>query len=375
MKSIPLIIFNVVLSIALVLVNKRIVVVENFRFMTVLTCLHFYASFIGCCIMLAFSLMKYKQVKDYSCVIRIALASLVSIVCMNYSLAYSSVGFYQIAKLFCIPVTIALEKIFGFRQQGFSLILVASLVLLCIGMALIVEQEMDTNIIGLFWTIAGVISTSVAQVFFGPLKKRLDLGALQLLFHTSPFMAVGCFVAVPLLEDTKELYSMKISSGLISMIILSCLIAVTFNNSNYMLLSEITPLTYTVLGHFKTIVIILLGIYFFDSVPSMRMLAGISAALIGVALYTYDVNFGTKRDTLSPSSDDSLRKQTSKQWKPSADDVVASHSANSSPVPNDTSSPGDSNRSRKFTANHFTFPDHGGDERRGDKAVFVDTRV
>ena len=175
-------------------------------------------------------------------------ASLVSIVCMNYSLAYSSVGFYQIAKLFCIPVTIALEKIFGFRQQGFSLILVASLVLLCIGMALIVEQEMDTNIIGLFWTIAGVISTSVAQVFFGPLKKRLDLGALQLLFHTSPFMAVGCFVAVPLLEDTKELYSMKISSGLISMIILSCLIAVTFNNSNYMLLSEITPLTYTVLS-------------------------------------------------------------------------------------------------------------------------------
>jgi hypothetical protein len=90
---------------------------------------------------------------------------------MNYGLAYSSVGFYQISKLFCIPTAIFLERIFNIRQQPLSLATISSLLLITVGMILVIEQELSTNLIGLLWTAAGIISTASAQVFFGPLKK------------------------------------------------------------------------------------------------------------------------------------------------------------------------------------------------------------
>lgn len=67
---------NVISAVALILTNKRIVVVENFRFMSLLTGLHFYFSFIVCCALLMMGTFQYKAVGSYSSLFKICIVSL-----------------------------------------------------------------------------------------------------------------------------------------------------------------------------------------------------------------------------------------------------------------------------------------------------------
>ena len=67
------IVINICLSVLLVLVNKHLAVKEGFRFMAVLTGMHFYSCFMASCLFLALSLIHYKSVNNYSYVFRIAL--------------------------------------------------------------------------------------------------------------------------------------------------------------------------------------------------------------------------------------------------------------------------------------------------------------
>jgi solute carrier family 35 protein E3 len=165
---------------------------------------------------------------------------------MNYALAYASIGFYQISKIFVIPVTLLLEWMFGLGRQEITLTLGGSLALVVLGMFLVVEDEKSTNMVGVMWVALGVTATAVAQVFFAPLKNELKLNAIQLLFHTSPIMTAGCYAFMPLVEDMDALYDIKITTSLVITVLLSCFVAVAFNFNNYVLLSEISPLTYTV---------------------------------------------------------------------------------------------------------------------------------
>ena len=47
-----------------------------------------------------------------------------------------------------------------------------------------------------------------------------------------------------------------------------------------------SPLTYQVLGHLKSIIILTLGIMFYDISPSMKSIFGMILAMIGVIIYT-----------------------------------------------------------------------------------------
>ena len=88
---------------------------------------------------------------------------------MNYNLAYNSIGFYQISKLFCIPTTLIIESIFGLRQQELTYQLLGSLIIILTGMCLVVEQEISIKSNGIIWTVAAVVTTSAAQIFFAQL--------------------------------------------------------------------------------------------------------------------------------------------------------------------------------------------------------------
>ena len=108
-----------------------------------------------------------------------------SIVFMNYCLSQSTVGFYQVAKLFCIPLTLLFESIFGMRQEELTWQLLLSLLIIIVGMTLVIREEISTNWHGFVWGVCGVVTTALSQVFFAPLKKGLGLDSFQLLFHAT----------------------------------------------------------------------------------------------------------------------------------------------------------------------------------------------
>jgi drug/metabolite transporter (DMT)-like permease len=103
-------------------------------------------------------------------------------------------------------------------------------------------------------------------------------------------MTSGSFALVFLLEDTGRLLALPLSPALMGLLAFSCAVAVAFNSTNYLLLGAVTPLTYNVIGHAKTILIVLLGYWFFDSKPSARTVLGIAVAMVGVGGYTFEMH-------------------------------------------------------------------------------------
>ncbi len=281
-------ILNVVSAVGLVLVNKKVVLVDQFDCMTILTALHFYFSFIACSLMLCAGYLQYKSVKNYGSILRIVLGSLGSIIFMNFNLAENSVGFYQISKLLCIPVTLFLEWTMNQRRQKITLYLLISLIMIISGVLCVVVNDVKYTDLGLIWAFFGIICTSLAQIYFSPLQKELDLNSIQLLFHTSPWLTFGSFLVTPLFDHTNKLMQIDITFQLLVDLLLSSMLAFVLNISNYLVLSVSFPITYQVLGHVKTIFIFAGGIMFYDQVPSPRAIVGIIVTIIGVILYSED---------------------------------------------------------------------------------------
>lgn len=281
-------ILNVVSAVGLVLVNKKVVIVDQFDCMTILTALHFYFSFITCSLMLCAGYLQYKPVKNYGSILRIVLGSLGSIIFMNFNLAENSVGFYQISKLLCIPVTLFLEWTMNQRRQKMTLYLLLSLIMIIAGVLCVVVNDVKYTDLGLIWSFFGIVCTSLAQIYFSPLQKELDLNSIQLLFHTSPWLTFGSFLVTPLFDHTNTLMQIDITFQLLVDLILSSMLAFILNISNYIVLSVSFPVTYQVLGHIKTILIFAGGIVFYDQVPSPKAILGIIVTIVGVILYSED---------------------------------------------------------------------------------------
>jgi solute carrier family 35 protein E3 len=61
----------------------------------------------------------------------------------------------------------------------------------------------------------------------------------------------------------------------------SCIFALGVNISNYLVLGKTSPLTYQVLGHMKTVLILILGFTVFKKPVDIRNVIGITIAMVG----------------------------------------------------------------------------------------------
>ncbi len=62
---------------------------------------------------------------------------------------------------------------------------------------------------------------------------------------------------------------------------MSCIFALGVNISNYLVLGKTSPLTYQVLGHMKTVLILILGFTVFKKPVDIRNVIGITIAMVG----------------------------------------------------------------------------------------------
>lgn len=204
---------------------------------------------------------------------------------MNKSLSSNSVGFFQMSKLCCIPVTLLFEAMLGMRHQVLDLQMSLSLVLVVVGMVFVTVHDVSIEPIGLFWASCSVICTSLAQIYFGQMQKVADLDTPQLLFYTSPFLTVGAFASVPLFESTEDLFNTVITKPLALDVLSSCGVSFVLNLSNYYVLAWTTPLSYMLIGYLKTILVFVTGTIYFDDMPSQRVLFGMALTIVGMILY------------------------------------------------------------------------------------------
>jgi hypothetical protein len=79
-------------------------------------------------------------------------------------------------------------------------------------------------------------------------------------------------------------------------IVLSCLIAVSVNFSTFLVIGTTSPVTYQVLGHLKTCLVLSFGYTLLHDPFTVRNILGILVAIFGMALYSiFSVREGKKK--------------------------------------------------------------------------------
>eukprot|EP01041_Mallomonas_annulata_P005773 gene5773-11666_t len=277
------IVANVVSVVGIVICNKYITEIDKFNYMIFLSLVHFVFTSVGTRVLLYFKVFSYSPAAITS-VLPLAMGSLLSVAFMNLNLANSSVGFYQLSKLACIPFTLFIQYIF--YKQTVSRIIMMTLFIISFGVGYATVYDLDVRFISLVFATCAVVATSMAQIFTNTYQKSLDCNAMQLLYHTSPLITIGMAVMCPFFDDVPALLKHEYTTGCIIRILVSCVFALGVNISNYVVLGRTSPLTYQVLGHMKTVLILVLGFTMFNKPIDLRNIMGITVAMAGVIAYT-----------------------------------------------------------------------------------------
>ncbi|GAB4847691.1 UDP-rhamnose/UDP-galactose transporter 6 [Ancistrocladus abbreviatus] len=278
--------FNIVTSVGIIMVNKALMATYGFTFATTLTGLHFAAT-----TMMTYSLkgMGYIQASHLpvSEVVKFVLCASFSIVGMNVSLMWNSVGFYQIAKLSMIPVTCFLEVVLDKIRYSRDTKLSIALVLMGVGVCTV--TDVSVNGTGFIAAFVAVWSTSLQQYYVHHLQRKYSLSSFNLLGHTAPVQAVSLLIVGPLLDlwlTNKRVYAYDYTFASVFFIVLSCIIAIGTNLSQFICIGRFSAVTFQVLGHMKTILVLVLGFVFFGREGvNLHVVMGMAIAILGMVWY------------------------------------------------------------------------------------------
>ncbi|XP_040995465.1 UDP-xylose transporter 1-like [Juglans microcarpa x Juglans regia] len=293
---------SVASSVSIVICNKALMSNLGFPFATTLTSWHLMVTF---CTLHAAQRLNFFESKstDTRTVILFGLLNGVSIGLLNLSLGFNSIGFYQMTKLAIIPFTVLLETIFLKKQ--FSQKIKFSLFLLLIGVGIASVTDLQLNLVGTIISLLAIITTCVGQILTNTIQKRLNVSSTQLLYQSAPFQAAILFVSGPVVDQflTKQsVFAHKYSPLVLLFIALSCLIAVAVNFSTFLVIGKTSPVTYQVLGHLKTCLVLGFGYTLLHDPFTERNIIGILIAVWGMGLYSYFCTQESKKKQLADAS-------------------------------------------------------------------------
>lgn len=278
---------SVASSVAIVICNKALISTLDFPFATTLTSWHLIVTFCTLHVALRLRFFESKTV-DMKTVVFFGLLNGSSIGLLNLTLGFNSIGFYQMTKLAIIPFTVFLETVFLNKQ--FSQKVKLSLMVLLFGVGVASVTDLQLNLVGSVLAFLAILTTCVGQIMTNTIQKKLNISSTQLLYQSCPFQAAILFVTGPFVDKCltkRNVFAYSYSSIVLVFIILSCLIAVSVNFSTFLVIGKTSPVTYQVLGHLKTCLILAFGYTLLHDPFTVRNIVGISVAVFGMGMYSY----------------------------------------------------------------------------------------
>ncbi|KAI9108624.1 hypothetical protein K1719_020271 [Acacia pycnantha] len=278
--------FNVVTSVGIIMVNKTLMAKYGFTFATTLTGLHFAMTTL---LTIFLKWLGYIQTSSLPLpdLMKFVLFANFSIVGMNVSLMWNSVGFYQIAKLSMIPVSCFLEVVLDNVRYSRDTKLSITLVLL--GVAVCTVTDVSVNAKGFVAAVVAVWSTALQQYYVHFLQRKYSLGSFNLLGHTAPAQATSLLLLGPFVDywlTNKRVDAFNYGLASTFFIILSCCIAVGTNLSQFICIGRFTAVSFQVLGHMKTILVLILGFLLFGKEGlNLQVVLGMAIAILGMIWY------------------------------------------------------------------------------------------
>merc|ERR1711871_114974 len=201
-----------------------------------------------------------------------------SIAFMNLSLNFNSVGFYQMMKLLCIPCQGFIY--YQFQNQGMSFNLMKSLFVLLVGIGVATITDVEINQFGTMIGFIAVATTAQFQIWQGSKSKQFGMTSIQVPYDLSGWQALLCLV-IGLYVD-RDIVNHEFKSMEMVLILLSCAIAIGVNLCSFLLIGRTNAITYQVVGHAKTCLVLLGGFFIIGTPIVMKNVAGIVIAMAGV---------------------------------------------------------------------------------------------
>lgn len=278
---------SVMSSVSIVVCNKFLITNLGFTFATTLTCGHLAATamFLHCARYLKWFEYKTLELKP---LLIFSVLNGASIGFLNLSLGFNSVGFYQMTKLGIIPFTVILQSIF--YNKRFSNPVKATLGVLLLGVGVATVTDLQLNFVGSILSCFAVVTTCVSQIWTNTMQKKHNIGSTQLLYLSAPYQSLTLFVIGPPLDNMltgMTILDFDYNNTVIFFILLSCLIAILVNFSTFMVIGKCDAVTYQVLGHLKTCLVLGFGFLVLGNPASWRNITGILIALIGMVAYAH----------------------------------------------------------------------------------------
>lgn len=266
--------------------------VLGFHFTYALTLIHTIFTMVGMEAFLKVGVFQCKPVKKKE-LVPLAAAYVGYIVLCNLNLNINPVGFYQIMKIAVAPAVLAIEAIFYGKHTSPRIVAAVATVCWGIGLATVTDPQIVSNIGGLLIGLGSVIATAMYQIWAGKKQKQLGLSSMQLLHQYIPIAGALLGTIVFLLEPvgwterTKDtLLGYPYDWMSVAAITVSAALGMLVNLSTFLVIGATSSLTYNVVGHIKTVIILAGGVIFFGDTISDKKLFGIAVAMAGIIWYS-----------------------------------------------------------------------------------------
>ena len=138
-------------------------------------------------------------------ILPLAAAMCFNVILPNLSLAYSSVTFYQIARILLTPLVASIN--FFAYQISIPRKAALTLIPVCVGVGIVsyydtlpvpgAVEAQTTTPAGVVFAFAGVAASALYTVWIGIYHKKLGMSSMQLLFNQAPVSSVLLWFVIP----------------------------------------------------------------------------------------------------------------------------------------------------------------------------------
>lgn len=278
-------------STSLILLMKQVKRHLSCKYTTTLSTFHFLSTWTLLEIFAFFGLIRRFEQIPFRKRFNLAFLVMTSIVGMNFNLAANSIGFYQMSKLCCIPYMLIWNTFVN--KMTYTKKEVLSLSILLFGVGLFSVSDVEVNLLGTIYAVISIVSTAHNQMITHDLQKEYSLNGPELQLAIMPEEFSLGLISATLLENISDdsFATSELSLNDIFLLLGTCFFAIGVNMATFGLIGKTSSVTYQVVGHVKTILLLIFGYIFFPSPwestsQMLRAVSGIIIALIGVFMYT-----------------------------------------------------------------------------------------
>ena len=290
--------FNYSVTMGIIFVNKLLFLRTKFPVLT-LAASHLAVSALFTRAAMYAGVFKPRDAKVDRMIFAVAALQTLAISLGQASLKLNSMGFFQLTKQMQVPLVASIE--FFYLGRRLNAKKVGLLVLMTLGVCTACASDVQFSWLGALMAATGTACTSVEAVLYSYLQQSLGWETLQLLYKTMPMATAGMAV-VAMYNDfgvnapsagAGDIYGAGSGNFLTGMdavgttlFLSSCALGMAVNVSSCFVNGKASAPAYAMLGLAKTITVILVGIAFFDGVPTTRVAAGTLTAICAILMYT-----------------------------------------------------------------------------------------